>query len=1118
MNIRIKTLIATLLLAATVTAEAQYAEHSVLREGDWWKIGIRAAGIYKIGSDDIAALAGCATADIAVYGHCGGPLATTNGLQRIDDLAEIPVEVIDNNGNGIIDGSDCIVFYATGADRWTYSEEQERLLHTNHPYSTANYLFLTVKSGTHSRIATGEQLTASGATVATAHSVALHESDLTNTHKTGQIWVGERFYGSNTQQTFTLTLPAAPTGNIKVRCAMASVSAASSEFSVALNGTTRSVYPTPSSPYRTLVEEYPSNGSATLAFTIKYSYADNLAAGYLDYIEVDAETPMRKGSGATAFRTEPLAATQTQYQVVGTDAQTRVWDVTEFNSVSEMPASRNGSTLSFTGLADRWRTYIAFNPGDCSSPASVNRIANQDLHGAANAEMLIVCHNSLLAQAQRLASLHSIEDDIDVLVVTDEQVFNEFSSGQKDPIAIREMLRMMRARAQADATLAEPRHLLLMGKGSYDNKDILGNGLPTVVTYQTATSFDDDGASVATDDIFAYLDDGEGLSNSATMDVSVGRLPAKSEAEAKHLVDKIEQYMMRSDLMQSDIRGDWRNSVALLADDADPSCGGDTVFTTSSEITAALINSQYPQFTVDKIYADAYVQQSGADGSYYPDVNNALKKRMDYGCLLLNYIGHGSSQYIGTERFMMKSNISAYKNYRQLPFFITSTCTFGRYDDPAETCGAEEFLLADGAGIACLAASRPISHVQAVNTDMVLQALNPDNTIGDAIRIAKSHRITTQALTLIGDPALRLSHPKHRVVVTAINGRAVDSLRADTALVLSTVTVEGEIRDRSGVLVDDFDGTVYTEIYDRPVQSRTLANDNEGCEVDITLQNSLLYKGHTSVSGGRFSYTFIVPRDVQYKFDRARLSHYAKSATEDATGAYKNLWLGGVDQSVSISETRPEIQLYMNDTTFRNGGITDDSPTLLAVLYDSIGINAVGSGLGHDITAVIDNNPNSILILNDFYDADIDDEHYGTVRYNLTGLANGRHTIVLKAWNIFNYSSSRELVFYVHDTDTVTTAFTASPNPAGEQVALTMEHNCKGSIASATLHIYDIQGGRVRSFTPAVADDSYTVGPVVWNLCSEGGVRVTPGIYIAHFVVTTADGERITEQGKIVVK
>ena len=751
-------------------------------------------------------------------------------------------------------------------------------------------------------------------------------------------------------------------------------------------------------------------------------------------------------------------------------------------------------------------------------PVSVAKLENQDLHGTGNPDLLIVYNKAFAEQALRLASLHSIYDDMDVVAVNQEEVYNEFSGGKDDPIAIREMLRMYNSRHEVNPSLKETRYLLLFGKGTYDNRNITHHNLPTVITYQSETSFDDEGSSYATDDIFGYLDDGETGKSYESLDVSIGRLPAKTAGEAEHMVNKIERYLTRIDLNDSSIRGDWRNSVALLSDDADPGSGSDTLFTNSSEITARQINSTYPQYNIDKIYADAYIQQSDADGSFYPDAKNALKKRIDYGCLLLNYIGHGSSQYIGTERYMEKNDIANYANNSQLPFFITSTCTFGKYDMSDETCGAEEFLLAQGGGVACLAASRPISHIQAVNTDMVLQALNPDNRIGDAVRHSKTHHYAAHALTLMGDPALKLSFPKYRVTVTSINGRHVDGNRKDSALVLSTVVVEGEIQDSEGNLINDFDGIIFPEVYDRPIASQTLANDNEGHEVKFSKQTSLLYKGRDSVTGGRFRYQFIVPRDVAYKFEPCKLSHYARSVSEDASGAYNMLMLGGFDTNVNIKESRPDIKLYINDTTFRNGGITNQNPVLHAVLFDSIGINAVGSGLGHDITATVDGNANSTIILNDFYQTDVTSENLGTIDYKLQNLSTGWHTVTLKAWNIHNYSNSSTLRFYVTNADTARiTSLSADPNPATTKTRIRAEYNCPESLDEASIKIFTVNGQLVTEFTPDIQKEGFVLGPVEWDLTDGLGRRVPHGIYLIHCTLITTAGEKLTDRGKIIV-
>ncbi|MBR3529500.1 MAG: type IX secretion system sortase PorU [Bacteroidales bacterium] len=1110
-------LFVVLILSPADGVQAQHATHSVLAFGNWWKLEIREDGIYKISPSDIPALSGTPVGQLALYGQPGGMLDKTNGVPRIDDLQELAIQVYDANSNGLFDNDDYILCFATGPDRWVYDKDIQCYRWQHHAFSNANFLFLTVNNEPHKRIGS-RNLQASAGEITSCHAVAVHNRDLTNYYKTGQVWFGEHFSSANSQTSISLSLPAAPIGTLSVHYALASFGSGNSSFTVAINGESRTHNLSAHNPYGSFSEWFPAGSSATVNASFSYLYGSNLSDGYLDYIEIDALVPMTLSGTQSMLRLTALDNDIHPHRVNGTGQGCRIWNVSDAANPTEIATSQNNSTLTFNDSATDTRTYIVFSPGAFRSPVSIAQIDNQDLHGANQPDMVIVCHNNFMEQAQRLAAIHSLHDNLQVLTVSQDQVFNEFSSGQTDPTAIRELLRMFYQRASIDSSLAPPRHLLLIGKGTFDNRDLLNKGLPTLVTYQTVQSFDDDGFSMASDDYFTFLDDSESGALYDTRDVSVGRLPAKNTNEATHLVDKIERYITRSDLLDDNSRGDWRNCVALLADDADPSCNGDTIFTNSSEITARLIQSRYPHYIIDKIYADAYIQQSGADGSFYPDVNNALKKRMDYGCLLLNYIGHGSAQYIGTERYMTKSTISTYNNHDRLAFFITSTCTFGRFDMVDETCGAEEFLLADGAGIGCVAASRPISHIQQVNTEMVLQALNPNNTIGDAMRIAKNNRTATQALTFLGDPALKLSFPIYDATVTTINGRTVDPNRNDSAQVLSTVTIEGEIRDNAGQLVSDFDGTLFPIIYDRAVNSFTLANDNEGCEVFFSQQNNLIYKGRTPVENGRFSFHFVVPRDVVFKYDRARISLYAKSASEDACGAYTNLYLGGFDENVDISCSRPSVRLFINDTNFLDGGITDPNPTLLALLHDSIGINAVGSGIGHDITATIDGNPNNIITLNDFYETDIDDEHSGSIRYKLSNLAPGRHTIVVKAWNIFNYSNSDSVSFFVHADDDDASDFHAFPNPATNQATLLMELNNCHSVTNAELHIYDMRGSCVFSTQPPVSADSYVVGPVRWNLCNGSGARLAPGIYIARFVVTTADGDRLCQQGKIVIK
>jgi hypothetical protein len=1079
-------------------------EGSVLREGRWWRMEVSADGIYRLTTAEVEALRDQPTASIAVYGGGAGMLSVYNSTTPTGDLQQVPIEIVDHNGNGTFDDADAILFHGEGADRWRYVSGDGRWEYENHAYATRNCYYLTIDATSQRLIATAPAVEAT--TEYTTHTAVTHvDNELVSLLGSGQQWLGEKFSATVPSRTVTLSLPRNAGGEVRMRYALASQAAVTCSFDMSATGYSNSVSISPQVVHVERLDAL-NTSAQSLQFSLTYHPNESAATGYLDFIELNYNASLTYSGGQMEVRDSRTATATARYRLGGQTAGVRVWDVSTCGKERAMAVS--GGTWSDS--CAEWRRYIVFDGNSCMVPTTIKSLPNQNLHGAAAAELVVVTHAAYRAQAERLAALHEIFDGMTTLVATDDEVYNEFSSGKQDPMALRALLRWLNEKYPSQA----PRYMAIMGKATYDNRNLLGNDVPTVVTYESPNSWIGEGVSYCSDDIMGYLSpEGRGASTEI-LDVSVGRLPAKSLAEATHMVDKIEGYLSRRDLADNAARGDWRNYVALLADDADPGKPGDSLFAHSSEVVARSIKALSPHFNVEKLYADAYHQSTGAIGSFYPDLNNALRQRMNYGCLLLNYIGHGSTAYIGTERYIELSDIYNYGNTDRLPLFVTSTCSYGHYDlAGSDVCGAEACLVAPAAAIAVISASRPISHIERFNTDVVRYALDPTNTIGDALRMAKNRTTVSQCISLIGDPALRLSVPDNRVVVTSINGHAVDNATDDTATVLSRVTVCGEIHDSNGVLLSDFDGTIFPVVFDREMRTSTLANDNAGTEVDFIQQKSILYRGVHTVSGGRFEYSFIVPRDVAYQYAYCKLSHYARSGSDHAAGAHTRLMLGGLNDTADLSGIpAPTIHLYMGDTNFRSGGLTDASPTLLAHIYDSAGINA-GAGLGHDITAVVDGQPGSMVVLNDLYQTDLEHPGLGSVAYTFSDIAPGRHTVTLKAWNIFNISAEASIDFVVANADTLAISdLRCYPNPASGQTRFILEANNTAVIAHAELQVYNTHGQPVFRCTPPVGADGYTVGPVVWDL---GGVA--PGLYIARLILTDSEGTLHQRTAKCVV-
>lgn len=1071
---------------------------------------ISQTGVYRIGAADLGTASGCSIDALAVYGLEGGQISTDNSRVPTSDLEEFPISIFDLNDNGLFDGSDYLLFYAEAASVWRYDPSSRFVTYSHNSYAANNYCFLTTthsKAGQRMQV---QQVSPDAPNVDYYTATGVVDNDLVNVHHTGQVWVGERFSSTVSSRNISVGMPSlAASEQMSVMAAVAVDAQVSSRFSIRCGNAHEEVSVYAVNPYVSNLFTMPVSGSGSQDFSISFTPQNSGDAGYLDYLQINARGQLRMGDRMLDMWNLQESGYR-RYPISGLSQDVQVWDVTTPTRPFRMKVDGG----SFSDSLDGVRHYVAFTDQQILRVSDIQSVENQNLRGYEDPTMVIVTNPMFVQQAERLADIHRIADGMGVLVATTTQVYNEFSSGRPDPMSIRKMMRWYRSRG----TGSQPKYLLLFGRGTYDNRNLNGNNRGCVVTYQSPCSFGDEAASYCSDLMIGYLDDHEGSGVTGNLDIAIGRLPAATEEEASRLVDKIENYIYRADLVSGRGRGDWRTYVTLLADDADPSCVWDTAFTSSSEFTATQIQKLYPYVNVDKIYADSYIQQSGAVGSYYPDANNALRNRMNYGTLILNYVGHGSTQYIGTERYMELSDIEGFENKDRLAFFVGSTCSYGRYDNPEVTSGTEYFLLAENAGIGGISASRPISHNKAFNTQVNLNLLNPDYTVGEALIHAQNQYHQPLSITLFGDPALHLSIPQKQVVVTRVNNMDVSEDKVDTGMVLSEVVVEGEIRNGDGSLASGFDGMLFPIVYDRVQKSQTLANDNDTAYVPFSQQKAVLYKGRDTIVDGRWSYSFIVPRDVAYDYDFGRLSHFASSGNVDAAGSYANIVFGGFNEDADLREVRPEISLYIGDTNFKDGGLVGPSPSLYAVLTDEIGINAFGSGLGHDITAVVDGNPNALINLNDFYETDFYDPHKGYVRYDLGRLATGEHTLTLKAWNIFNYSNSATIRFRVQGGDTAEIGrFYAYPNPSSSQATLHGEFNLTTAIESATIEIYDAFGQLVRRFEPKVAAGSYVVGPVEWHLDSQNGNRVNRGIYMARVLVTTKDGEKLVKSTKIVV-
>ncbi len=1113
----------------------KYASQSVLRSGNWVKIKIERDGIYQLTFDELRELGFADPEKVRVFGSGGEMLSKVNSDPQPDDLKE----------NRIYRATNYILFYGKGTTKWNYDSENDIFTHTLHSFSDYAYYFLTDKNTGYNNLISEETPVNGSAThtTSTYHYRQFYEKDSVNLLRSGEEWYWRQFNTVVTEHGFRFHVPGMIDTSPKVTLSLVSHSKMDNYFNVKTDGLNENIYMTPITSSQ--LSEYAdkkivtlpfSTSSDDVRFTLNYNFTDIDSKAWLDFILLNTKRELQVLSNQMHFRNTTTYGTDniTKFNLTGVNSGSRIWDITDPTNISELKLHISGSTAHFTTATDTIKEFIAFNNSAYLKPITKSEdtgpVANQNLHALPQTKFIIVSDTLFMEYAEELAQLHRDFDGMHVTVVTPEQIYNEFSSGTPDVTAIRNFVKMFYDRADSVQALI-PKYLLLFGDGSFDNKTQSQGNTNFIPTYQSQQSLLST-ASFVTDDFFGMLDDDE-YDHIGLVDIGIGRLPVKNKTEAQQQIDKIKRYI------STESKGDWQNMLCFIGDDADDK---QLIHMTHADSLARMTARRYPYYNIDKILLDAYPQISSSSAERYPEAAAAINRRIQKGALIINYTGHGNEERLTEEDVITMNSILNWDNY-YLPIFMTATCEFSRFDDydaenDATTTTAGEMVLLnpDGGGIALFTTTRLVfsGDNMELNYNFYQYVFERDENneryrLGDIVRLTKratgkTNSVNKRNFTLLGDPAIQLAYPKYKVMTSTINHQNIEDA-TDTIKALSEVTITGYIADTNGEKLNDFNGRVYPTIYDKERHRKTLNNDNAGV-INFTVQNNILYKGKSTVNNGEFSFTFIVPKDIGYDFGKGKISYYAKGFIDqdstkfaDATGYYNNIIIGGSNTSAETDNQGPDIDLYLNDENFVFGGITNETPVLLAFVKDKNGINTVGNGIGHDITAVLDNNTNNILVLNDYYEADNDSYKSGTIQYPFTKLSEGHHSIRLKVWDIYNNSSEAYLEFIVaKSSELILERLFNYPNPFQYTTNFCFQHNQSSTSLDVEIKIYNLSGGLVKTIKNSQHTEGYLSEPVSWDGTTDNGQKLESGIYIYQTIVqSTVTGQTVKKSGKLLL-
>jgi len=1106
--------------------EKDFALNSVLSEGsgNWLKVSVTSDAVYKVSGAylrNAGLISGNVPSDhLHVFGSSFGKLPELNSAYKSDDLKQLAISVEDG-GDGIFNEADYLLFYGNGPHRW-YANGLVEFEQDRNIYSDKAFYFINVNAGfTPKRISNASIESGSVTHVITSSNFYdCYENDAVNLVKGGQRWYGEKF-DVELERSFSFNVPQIEsTAPVKFKVSLAtnaSTSGNTQSYLVNGNQLLSAALPIVSKDYVQSIKSFSyTNPTESISLLIKINRVNSGVLTYLDRIILNARRKLTYTGNQFGFRDMSTVGIGNvgQFNLEGLNSNCQIWEVTNGVIPSNRQLNFFNAVGSFVAHLDSLRQFVVFEPANALVPTVEQIIENQNLHGLDQVDLLIVSPKDFISEANRLADLHR-EEGLKVHVVDVSQVYNEFSGGMQDPGAIRMFAKMFYDRGSLNG---DPlKYLLLFGDGSYDPKNRLSGNLNFIPTYQFPNG-ENSLISLVTDDFFGLLDDADAMGPADMVDIGVGRLLISSATQAKQQVDKIEHYMKNGSTFyggaSGDGFGDWKLNYVQIADDEE----NGYFINQDTEKHFDYVRAHHPEMNAVKLYADAFLQESSAGGQRYPDVNNQIDSWVDKGALIVNYVGHGGERGFAQERILTIEQIQSWKNINKLNLLVSATCEFTRFDDPSRySAGELASLNPIGGSIALMTTARSVFFGvnSATGESFYEHVFERDISglplrLGDIIRKTKNGSGSSdnkRCFVLIGDPALRLALPTHRVVTDSVNGVHINAFN-DTLKALSQVRVVGHIEDYQGNVIPNFNGYIYPTLFDKPKQVSTLGQDPDSPVIPFEVQRNIIYKGKGSVNQGRFNFEFIVPKDINYSVNFGKMSYYAHADNTDAGWLDSSLRVGSINPNGITDDQGPIIDLAMNDFDFIDGGLTNQSPKLLAKLNDESGINTVGNGIGHDITAVLDNVTSSPYVLNDFYSTDLDTYKSGSLTYGFDGLQTGAHSLRVKAWDVNNNPGESTISFVVRENGEIALSHVLNyPNPFTTNTAFYFEHNQAEDVLDVRVQIYSVSGLLVKTILTSMQTNGYRSQPIYWDGKDDFGDQLANGVYVYKLAVQDSSGK-----------
>ena len=1113
--------------------------NSVLSSGTWYKLEVRDDGMYKIDAAYLRVLGLSDTAsinDFKIYGGNGVTLPADLTQPRLADLAPQAALYVGVNGNSKFNTGAYLLFYGQGVTGWTYDPVAKQFSHYINHYTNSNEYFLEYAPGSGN----GKQMAVapspgSGSQVTTTVGKIFFEEEKTNVDQSGLEWYSSPMNANDSRVIVNKLDGYVPGSPIGYNYEMLSRSDVNAVFTIQESGYQIGSLVISGDDDVTLTDgqsDFANKGDGqtstvpklvdtTSTLKIIYGFLNTssaIATGYINWVELTYTQRLSAVNNALLF-TSPDTTGSVEYTLTNFfGANFSVFDITDVLNVKRV--SFDSTQLTGTYLfrdnltAGSVKRYWVGTAPAYKTPLSFTRIPNTNLRGGVTgADFVIITHHDFVSEALRLkAHKESLPgtEALNTFVVEVDSIYNEFGNGLPDPVAIRDFLEYATTYWQP-----APRYVLFLGDACFDYKNILNLDKNWVPTYETPET-DLQISTYGYDDFYAYLQPG----NTSTVTLASGRLAVRSLDEARLAVDRIIQYETAPTF------GTWKNLITIVSDDRN--VDGTLDGAPNPEQADSIARGDVPKaFELKKIYEEAYPTVIASTGRTKPAVRQAIIDQINKGTLVMNYTGHGNPKVWSHESILTLSDVmTQFFNATTLTFFVAATCDWGRFDDAGSQSSAEEAIVnPNGGAIGVITPDREVYSDQNFDLNQILyQYLFPTDPfslsprLGDALMLTKNDLQSgdlenNRKYHLLADPTLRLAIPHLVMQIDSINGKPVTGVTFDTLQALSKVTVTATIRDNNGVvqninsdsaLVNVFDAEPTDSVYDSGVSGGISWQHS----FTFLVPGAIIYKGDNTIHNGRVSATFIIPKDISYANKQGKVSVYFSGNGTDGRGYTDRVIVGGTSTLLANDTQGPTIKIFFDTRSFRSGDLVTENPMMIVDLTDSSGINDAGSGVGHGLEAWLDADSKSID-LTDFYVGAKDNYQSGTIEYQFTGLAPGRHTLAVRAWDVYNNSSTSQVEFSVASGTSLALENVYNiPDPVRSTTTFTFQHNQLTPV-NVEIKIYTVAGRLIQVLSSNSYPEKFVQIP--WDCRDRDGSKIANGTYFYKVVAKTVDGKFASE-------